>query len=88
MANIKGLRFPDLRHTTGTRIGDVGTAATIIADIVGHSDLKNDEAVRPRLRSGQEASDGCSGGFPARTVKPKIWQIFREESRVERDGTC
>jgi integrase len=39
-AGIKEFRFHDLRHTTGTRLGDVGTVATTIADILGHSDLR------------------------------------------------
>jgi integrase len=39
-AGIKDFRFHDLRHTTGTRLGDVRTNATTIAEILGHSDLR------------------------------------------------
>jgi integrase len=39
-SGISGLRFHDLRHTTGTRLGDDGTSTTTIAEILGHSDLR------------------------------------------------
>jgi integrase len=39
-AGIRNLRFHDLRHTTGTRLGEIGTDVFTIAEILGHSDIR------------------------------------------------
>ncbi len=39
-AGIKDFRFHDLRHTAGTRLAEAGADAFVIAEILGHSDLK------------------------------------------------
>ena len=39
-ANIKNLRFHDLRHTVGTRLAQKGVPVPVIKDIMAHSDIK------------------------------------------------
>lgn len=39
-AGIKDFRFHDLRHSAGTRLADAGVPMIVIADILGHSDLR------------------------------------------------
>jgi integrase len=39
-AEITDLRFHDLRHTTGTRLADVGTDGFAIAEVLGHRSLQ------------------------------------------------
>ena len=39
-AGIEGLRFHDLRHTFGTRLGMAGVGIKTIAELMGHKDLK------------------------------------------------
>jgi len=39
-ANISDFRFHDLRHTCGTRLADKGVNLVVIAEILGHSDLR------------------------------------------------
>lgn len=39
-ANLKGLRFHDLRHTTATRMVECGANIVAVSRILGHSDIK------------------------------------------------
>src|SRR5262249_40091001 len=39
-AGLENFRFHDLRHTTGTRLGELGVDPFTIADVLGHSDLR------------------------------------------------
>jgi integrase len=39
-ADIKGLRFHDLRHTAGTRMNESGVGIVAISDILGHSSIE------------------------------------------------
>jgi integrase len=39
-ANLDDFRFHDLRHTFGTRLADTGADPFVIAEIMGHSDLR------------------------------------------------
>jgi integrase len=39
-AKIKGLRFHDLRHTAATRMADAGINVVVIAEILGHGDIR------------------------------------------------
>lgn len=39
-ANIKGLRFHDLRHTAATRMIEAGASIVAVSRILGHADLK------------------------------------------------
>ena len=39
-AEIEGLRFHDLRHTTATRMGEAGIDPFTIAQILGHKDIR------------------------------------------------
>lgn len=39
-ANIKGLRFHDLRHTAATRMVENGASIVAVSKILGHADLK------------------------------------------------
>jgi integrase len=39
-AGIENLHFHDLRHTTGTRLGELGVDPFTIADVLGHSDVR------------------------------------------------
>lgn len=39
-AGINDFRFHDLRHSAGTRLADAGTPMIVIADILGHRDLR------------------------------------------------
>jgi len=39
-ANIQGLRFHDLRHTTATRMVEAGASIVAVSKILGHADLK------------------------------------------------
>jgi integrase len=65
LAGISGLRFHDLRHTVGTRLGRAGQDIHTIAGILGHSQLSttrryvkhNTESMRKGL-SVQEGKHG------------------------------
>lgn len=39
-AQIKDLRFHDLRHTAATRMADAGINVVVIAEILGHGDIR------------------------------------------------
>ena len=39
-AGIEGLRFNDLRHTAGTRMADANVPIAVIAEILGHKDIR------------------------------------------------
>lgn len=39
-ANLKDLRFHDLRHTAGTRLGEKGVTVQAINKILGHADIR------------------------------------------------
>lgn len=39
-AGVKDLRFHDLRHTAATRMADAGTNVVVIAEILGHGDIR------------------------------------------------
>jgi len=39
-ANIKGMRFHDLRHTAATRMVESGVSIVAVSKILGHSDIK------------------------------------------------
>jgi integrase len=39
-ANIKGLRFHDLRHTAATRMAESGANIVAVKEILGHADIK------------------------------------------------
>ena len=39
-AGIKDFRFHDLRHTAATRLADAGVNVVVIAEILGHSDIR------------------------------------------------
>ncbi|MGH7808120.1 MAG: tyrosine-type recombinase/integrase, partial [Thermodesulfobacteriota bacterium] len=39
-ANIQGLRFHDLRHTSATRMIENGASIVAVSKILGHADLK------------------------------------------------
>jgi integrase len=39
-ANIKDFRFHDLRHTAATRLADAGVNVVVIAEILGHGDIR------------------------------------------------
>jgi integrase len=42
-AGIMGLRWHDLRHTFGTRLGEAGYNAYEIAELMGHADIKTSQ---------------------------------------------
>jgi integrase len=57
-ANVKGLRFHDLRHTSATRLTESGANIVAVSKILGHSDLKTtmrytrpEDAVRNALEN-------------------------------------
>lgn len=39
-AKVKDLRFHDLRHTAATRMADAGINVVVIAEILGHGDIR------------------------------------------------
>jgi Phage integrase family len=39
-AKIKDFRFHDLRHTAATRLADAGVNVVVIAEILGHADIR------------------------------------------------
>jgi integrase len=39
-AKIKDLRFHDLRHTAATRMADAGVNVVVIAEVLGHGDIR------------------------------------------------
>ena len=39
-ANLKDLRFHDLRHTVGSRLGEKGVTVQAINKILGHADIR------------------------------------------------
>jgi integrase len=53
-AGITSLRFHDLRHTAATRLADAGINVIVLAELLGHSDIRTtkryshamDEAMR------------------------------------------
>ena len=48
-ARLVDFRFHDLRHTAATRLADAGADPFVIAEILGHSDLRMTKGTRTRL---------------------------------------
>lgn len=46
-AEVEGFRFHDLRHEYGSRLGDADVNMKKIARLVGHSNTRQNRAVRP-----------------------------------------
>jgi len=63
-AKLDDFRFHDLRHTFGTRLADTGAHPFVIAEIMGHSDLRNDEALLSRHRSPEAGCRRKNRGLP------------------------
>jgi integrase len=63
-AEIKGLRFHDLRHTASTRMGEAGIDPFTIAEIMGHKDIKTTasytHATREAKRRAVAALEGAA----------------------------
>ena len=70
-AGIKGLRFHDLRHTAGTRLGEQGVPVQVIKEILGHADIRTTmryvhpgDSVRDALELlAVSSSDGLKSGL-------------------------
>ena len=65
-AGIRDLRFHDLRHTAGTRLGEMNITVQVISKILGHSDIRTTmRYVHPEdsLRDAVEklANSECNG---------------------------
>ena len=54
-ADIKGLRFHDLRHTAGTRMNEYGVGIVAISEILGHSSI--DITKRRYIHPGESLRD-------------------------------
>ena len=57
IAGIDGLRFHDLRHTAGTRLGESGVPLQTIAKLLGHTTTRMTERYVHPEESVKEATD-------------------------------
>jgi len=67
-ANLKGLRFHDLRHTAATRMVESGANIVAISKILGHSDIKTTMRYTHPENSLKEAVESL-GNFGNNTTK-------------------
>lgn len=87
-AQVKGFRFHDLRHTAATRMADAGINVVVIAEILGHGDIRTTkryshamdeakrEAVEKLAKSGATRQTGVKNdeGQPA-TAAPQVEKL-------------
>ena len=66
-ANIKGLRFHDLRHTAATRMVESGVSIVAVSRILGHADLKTTMRYAHPEDSLKEAVENLANFNPNRT---------------------
>ena len=59
-AKIENFRFHDLRHTFGTRLGERGVSPFIIAELMGHSDIKMTARYTHPTEEGKRAAVECA----------------------------
>jgi integrase len=77
VAGLIGLRFHDLRHTATTRLADAGINIIVIAEILGHSDIRTtkryshamDETMRGGRKTGRNGRGAANVG--QKSVKRK-----------------
>jgi integrase len=70
-AEIKGLRFHDLRHTFGTRAADAGVPLTAIARVMGHSSTQTTEGYAHATDEGKRRAVEAAGHIAVtKSVEP------------------
>jgi integrase len=77
-AKIKDFRFHDLRHTAATRLADAGVNVVVIAEILGHGDIRTTKRYSHALdESKREAVEKLS---PAASVRQT--SVKKQERRA------
>jgi len=73
LAGIKGLRWNDLRHTFGTRLGVAGANAFEIQELMGHTDVRTSlRYVHPVSERKRVAVEGRT--WKSATILPRKWK--------------
>ncbi len=71
-AKIKDLRFHDLRHSAATRMADAGVNLVVIAEILGHGDIRTTKRYSHAMEeSKREAVEKLTGKGSARQTSVK-----------------
>jgi integrase len=84
-AEIRDLRFHDLRHTAATRMADAGADAFTLMKILGHSDIRmtarythaTDSALR-RAVTNLDGNRVFSDGLATKVENPKLKLVLNE----------
>ena len=72
-AKIKDFRFHDLRHTAASRLADAGVNVVIIAEILGHGDIRTTKRYsRAMEEAKREAVEKLAGAGTVRQIPVKI----------------
>lgn len=71
-AKISDFRFHDLRHTAATRLADAGVNVVVIAEILGHSDIRTTKRYSHAMEEAKrEAVEKLAESKPARQKRAK-----------------
>jgi integrase len=72
-AKIKDFRFHDLRHTAATRLADAGVNVVVIAEILGHGDIRSTKRYSHAMEEAKrEAVEKLSATGAGRQTAVKI----------------
>jgi integrase len=72
-AKVKDLRFHDLRHTAATRLADAGVNVVVIAEILGHGDIRTTKRYSHAMEEAKrEAVEKLAAAGAARQNPVKI----------------
>ena len=81
-AKIENFRFHDLRHTFGTRLGERGVSPFIIAELMGHSDIKMTARYTHPTEEGKRAAVECALAPPETNGHVLVTDRFRADHAV------
>jgi integrase len=69
-AKIRDFRFHDLRHTAATRMADAGANVIVIAEILGHGDIRTTKRYSHAMDESKRAAVGKLAETGAHSQKP------------------
>lgn len=79
LAGIDGLRWHDLRHTFGTRLGEAGYSEATIAELMGHASgettRRYTHGTERSKREAVEAARVVAGGRKTNSRVPSLYQV-------------
>lgn len=81
-AGIKDFRFHDLRHTAATRLADAGVNVVVIAEILGHGDIRTTKRYSHAMEEAKrEAVEKLSKSGAARQKRAKKSDKAKRQAR-------